>query len=263
MNLDEFFSWAEKKYFTSTPSAKEINTLLKSEGEVIENDHIALRTFNLDGITVSDFGIFFEKLGYKKKDSYQFPAKKVRATHFEKSGYPKVFISELIVEEFSTNCQSIIKKIVSEIPRGFAIQNLFLKARPWSLSIEDYKTLALESEYASWLSAWGFEPNHFTILVNKLEKFGNLEKLNEFLKGKGFVLNSFGGEIKGSAEVFLEQSSIMADKSVVEFSDGKLEVPSCYYEFAFRHNKNDGSRFEGFVSTSADKIFESTNELGK
>ncbi|MBK26762.1 MAG: succinyldiaminopimelate aminotransferase [Halobacteriovorax sp.] len=263
MNVNEFFTWAEERYFSSTPSAKKIRTLLKDEGELIVNDHIALRTFNFKGINVSDFGAFFENLGYVKKDSYEFPAKKVQATHYEKIGFPKVFISELLVEKLSLKSQDIIKKVISEIPKGTKVEELFLQKRLWGITTEDYKLLAKESEYASWVYAWGFEPNHFTVLVNKLKKFDQLEKLNKFLKEKGFILNSSGGEIKGSPEVYLEQSSTMADKSVVEFNDGKLEVPSCYYEFAFRHNKEDGKRFEGFVSSSADKIFESTNELGR
>ena len=53
--------------------------------------------------------------------------------------------------------------------------------------------------------------NHFTVLVNDLTTFKNLLELNAFLKSNGFKLNSAGGEVKGSREVFLEQSSTLAD----------------------------------------------------
>jgi len=37
-------------------------------------------------------------------------------------------------------------------------------------------------------------------------------------------------------------------------------VPSCYYEFAKRYADKSGEIYQGFVTTSADKIFESTNK---
>ena len=93
----------------------------------------------------------------------------------------------------------------------------------------------------------------------KLNQLDSLEKINELLKERGFKLNSVGGEIKGSKTQLLEQSSTVADRVMVEFSDGVFLVPSCYYEFAKRYNDTTGERFEGFIAESADKIFESTN----
>ena len=61
--------------------------------------------------------------------------------------------------------------------------------------------------------------------------------------------------IKGSPKIGLEQSSIMAKKISVAFSDGIYDIPGCYYEFAFRYNG-----FDGFITSSANHIFESTNE---
>ena len=67
--------------------------------------------------------------------------------------------------------------------------------------------------------------------------------------------------IKGSPEVLLEQSSTMADKVVVNFTDGDVEIPSCFYEFARRYPMDNGQLYTGFVAASADKIFESTNSM--
>ena len=58
----------------------------------------------------------------------------------------------------------------------------------------------------------------------------------------------------------LEQSSIMADKIKVRFGTIDEIVPSCYYEFAKRYSDSTGQIYQGFVTTSADKIFESTNK---
>jgi hypothetical protein len=136
-----------------------------------------------------------------------------------------------------------------------------MMGRPWSLNHETYLKLAEESEYASWVAAYGFRPNHFTVNVNALKGFKNLDDVNEFVKSLGFKLNASGGEIKGSAEQLLEQSSTMAEETPVKFKDGTFPVPACYYEFALRYKKPDGKLYQGFVAASADKIFESTNRM--
>lgn len=102
--------------------------------------------------------------------------------------------------------------------------------------------------------------NHFTVSINALQKFTTIEAVNSLLKQHGFALNSVGGEIKGSPELKLQQSSTLADK--VEFSFGdqqKAVIPSCFYEFALRHPLADGTLFDSFIEGNADKIFESTH----
>jgi hypothetical protein len=44
-----------------------------------------------------------------------------------------------------------------------------------------------------------------------------------------------------------------------EFAEGAFGIPSCYYEFAQRFPMPDGKLFNGFVTRSANKIFESTD----
>ena len=105
----------------------------------------------------------------------------------------------------------------------------------------------------------GFCPNHFTISVNHLEGYKSLEEVNALIKKNGFKLNESGGEIKGSPDDLLEQSSIIADLCAVDFSGESHEVPSCYYEFAKRYEISEGEMYQGFIAKSADKIFESTN----
>ncbi|MEM0515849.1 DUF1338 family protein, partial [Pseudoalteromonas sp. YIC-827] len=94
---------------------------------------------------------------------------------------------------------------------------------------------------------------------NHLAQFDTIEQVNQKLKDAGFALNTSGGEIKGSPEVLLEQSSTLADDARVKFSDGEFAVPSCFYEFALRYLQPNGEIYTGFVAASADKIFESTN----
>jgi hypothetical protein len=101
--------------------------------------------------------------------------------------------------------------------------------------------------------------NHFTVLFNALTSFEDLATLNQFLVGNGFLLSHAGGTIKGTPADLLEQSSTRAEIVEVEFADTRVRIPSCYYEFARRYPRPDGTLFPGFVPASADKIFESTD----
>ena len=117
-----------------------------------------------------------------------------------------------------------------------------------------------ESDYGAWVSAFGYRPNHFTVFINSLKNFSDIKVLNDFLKENSFKLNASGGEVKGSPEVLLEQSSTLANNIEVTFEDGKLTIPACYYEFAKRYPLKNGELYQGFVAASADKIFESTSK---
>ena len=63
----------------------------------------------------------------------------------------------------------------------------------------------------------------------------------------------------GSEMCIRDRSSTVANKVEVEFTDGKKEIPSCYFEFAKRYPLDSGELYQGFIAKSADKIFESTN----
>ena len=137
--------------------------------------------------------------------------------------------------------------------------DFFYSGRPWNVSLSQHETLLGESDYGAWMAAIGYRPNHFTVSINNLKKYSDIHTLNDFLKSKGFKLNSSGGEVKGTPHVYLEQSSTLANRVEVEFTDGKKEIPSCYFEFAKRYPLDSGELYQGFITKSADKIFESTN----
>ena len=147
---------------------------------------------------------------------------------------PRVFISELKVGEFPRCwCREDQIPASSQIPSDLPRRPDFpIAGSPWQVSFADYETLRAHSEYAAWMAAWGFRANHFTVLVNALKSFSSLGELNEFLKKNGFKLNASSSEIKGSPQVYLEQSSTLADEAEVRFLDGSYRVPACYYEFA-------------------------------
>lgn len=259
----ELFNRLWDNYIEVTPSAKKVHELLgSSQGDDVINDHIALRTFNLEKVGIEKLAQHFKALGYKECGEYNFEAKKLYAKHYEHEDttLPKVFISELLVEEFSAELQAAVKEIVDQIDEDLIAKPEFLySGANWSISHDLYERLLAESEYAAWMAAYGYRANHFTVSINHLENFETIVDVNQALKDANFILNSVGGEVKGSPEVLLEQSSTMADSHEVQFSDKAVKIPSCFYEFAIRYNKADGNLYTGFVAASADKIFESTN----
>ncbi|MDN3653687.1 DUF1338 domain-containing protein [Thalassotalea ponticola] len=259
--VKQLFANIWQQYLEVTPSAKQVHQLLGNGHDII-NDHVAYRTFNLDKVNLDKLAQHLLKLGYRECGEYHFEAKKLYAKHFEHADdtLPKVFISELLVEQLSAQAQQIIKRIVDDIDADAMNDASILYAgRSWDISFKEYQQLASESEYAAWLAAWGFRANHFTVSINHLANYENIEQVNQAIKDGGFELNSSGGEIKGDASVMLEQSSTMADKADVAFTDVTTSIPSCFYEFAKRYPMNDGKLYTGFVAASADKIFESTN----
>ena len=262
-NIDTLFANLWQDYLSITPSAEKVHELLASKhSDDIINDHVAFRTFNIEKINLDKLAAHFLALGYEEKGQYDFEQKKLKAKHFEHADTtkPKVFISELLVEAFSDDVQGIIHKMVDNIADDASQHAEFLySGTHWQVSSEEYEILLNESEYAAWMSAWGFRANHFTVSVNHMEHFQVLADVNSKLKEAGFTLNTSGGEIKGGEDVHLAQSSTMADKVEVQFSDIKKVIPSCFYEFAQRFNMPNGDLYQGFVAASADKIFESTN----
>ncbi|MEW7278100.1 DUF1338 domain-containing protein [Aquimarina sp. 2201CG1-2-11] len=264
MNLTYFFEELWKQYSAKTPSAEKVKSLLEAEGNKVFNDHIAIRTFNDPRVGIDVLARPFIKMGYEAKGEYHFKTKKLYAKHFEHTtdtDAPKIFISELLLEELSNELQEIIGSILDQTDTDTLSQNdLLLQGRIWNTpSYTTYKRLLKESEYAAWLYVNGFCSNHFTVDVNKLKTFSTLNEVNTFLKEQGFVMNTSGGEIKGSPEQLLEQSSILADVVKVKFEESTEEITSCYYEFSYRYLNDNQRIFTGFIAGSADKIFESTD----
>jgi hypothetical protein len=264
MTTKELFSRLWEQYCNQTPSAEKIKKLFESKGENIHTDHIAFRTTDHPKVNIEHLAKPFLELGYEPVDEYYFSKKKLYAKHFEHStlkNFPKIFISQLITSEFSENLQNTLVECIDAITEENSSEDpLVLKSRLWGTpSLKTYQDLLKESEYAAWLYVNGYCPNHFTIDVNQLQHFSSLLEVNSFLKENGFQLNTSGGEIKGSAEEYLEQSSTLADKIQIQFEEKVESVASCYYEFAYRYKKPNGELFSGFVTNSANKIFESTD----
>jgi hypothetical protein len=251
-----------RDYTALTPQAARIHALFAARGETIVNDHVALRTYARPGIDLAALARPFLARGWEPRDDYRFADKHLRARYYlhPDARLPKVFISELIVEELSREAAAVIDALVAQLPAGFGDRDdLPYAGRPWPIAHTTYTALLAESEYAAWVAAFGFRVNHFTVDVGRLRTLDGLDAVNALVSGAGFELNREGGLVKGSPADRLEQSSTRADAVDVTFADGVFRVPSCYYEFAKRYPLPSGELFQGFVPASADKLFHSTD----
>ena len=264
MTLDTIFDRLWVDYIMQNPSAGKIHDLFINEGESVVNDHIAFRTLDFPEIDIDVLARLFVSKGYVAKGEYNFKEKHLFAKHFELDGVdlaPRIFISQLILSECSPFLQRTLREIFekTKLRKSNPEKLIFSGTIFTPLSYDVFKKLSEESEYAAWFYVFGFRANHFTVSINALKKYNDIHRVNDLLTKNGFVLNTSGGEIKGTPADLLQQSSTLADSVNVKFIEGSFEVPCCYYEFAQRFPDSEGHLYNGFVAKSADRIFESTN----
>lgn len=261
VTLGELFERLWERYVAITPQAERIHSLLRGRGERFQNDHVALRTFEGE-LGMDCLAAPFVEHGYVCTGGYRFDGKRLRARSYSHpSGrWPRVFISELVTAAFNDVVPDAVAHCVQQA-RGKHPLDMLLGEPPWApVPYPVYQRVLAESEYAAWTMAFGICANHFTVHFNDLRTFADLADLNAFLIGEGFELNGEGDFIQGSPEDGLEQSSTRADTISWTFSGDEVHpIRSCYYEFAKRHTDSFGQLFDGFVTNSANRIFESTN----
>jgi len=290
--LDIVLNGLLDRYKAHVPDVDAILRAMVAEGMIgrpadVENDHIAFRTLGVPHLGIASLERVFRHCGYTPRDWFDFPAKKVTARwyHPPEERHPRIFISQLRVDELSPEAQAIIHRSTDRIladpvdaidlDDGHAVVR-FLHEPLWPAPTwAEYERLRNESEFAAWVFYNRYYLNHFTVSVHGLpEPHDRLERFNAFLEGRGFTLNDAGGTIKTSADGKLLQSSTVAAMVDASLSDGRggidiHRIPGSYVEFAERRvldpfiglprdQVRREHRREGFEAASADKIFEST-----
>lgn len=286
--LDIFLNILFERYSTQVPAVKKItnalisNAVIDGQDEIV-NDHIAFRTLGLPHLGITSFEKIFLHHGYQKRDNYYFEGKKLNAYWYAPPSpeYPRIFMSELMVEKLSDQAQALIEKYTMHInadpvdaldlDNGEQIGEFFHKPL-WKLPAKaDYQALLEESEYAAWVIYNRYYLNHYTISVQDLKSgYNKLEDFNIFVESLGLKLNTEGGKIKVSPDGLLRQSSTVAEMQEAVFANGeKMEIAGSYVEFSERLVLPEYAdlplaeiraihRREGFETGNADKIFEST-----
>uniref|UniRef100_A0A804KQZ8 2-oxoadipate dioxygenase/decarboxylase n=1 Tax=Musa acuminata subsp. malaccensis TaxID=214687 RepID=A0A804KQZ8_MUSAM len=249
--LRTMISGMEKVYLSRNPTAKAILELVrKDDGDHICYDHFAFRTFGVDGYGIDSMAKIFLYFGYKPREELRFPAKKLKALWFAPpdTGYsengtgvhgplPRIFISELLVDQLSYQSQEVIRKYIKGHGYEHAALASTLGCLTWEKpSYSDYQLLSRESEYAAWTLVNGYALNHVTISTHRLKShIRKIDSFNQYIEANGFKLNSEGGILKVSPDSLLLQSSTVADTISFDFADGVTESAPCsYIEFAER-----------------------------
>jgi len=277
-----------RRYRERVPDVGAILDTMIREGLIgsadeIENDHIAFRSLGVPHLGIASLEKIFLHLGYVRRDPYFFPAKKLNAFWYAppEERLPRIFLSELRVQELPERSRAIVEKYTGTVKadpvdtldlNDAAAIDTFLHSGNWAVpTLDDYRQLAEDSEYASWAIYNRYYLNHFTVSVHNLPAgYNTIADFNRFLEKHGFVLNDSGGKIKISPDGGLLQSSTVARMVQAEFAGGqRAEIPGSYVEFAerrvlpaFAHlaagEIRREHRREGFEAGNADKIFEST-----
>ncbi|MBL57670.1 MAG: DUF1338 domain-containing protein [Flavobacteriales bacterium] len=286
--LDLILYGLMKQYKERVPDvAKVTNAMVDqkviSSSDEISNDHIAFRTMGVPHLGIHSLSKVFLKYGYEKKDHFFFEGKRLDAFWYAPPDprYPRIFISELRVQDLPKSTQDIIFSYTQEVSSDPVDEldlndgnevSRFLHQPLWRLpSWDDYQALQKVSEYAAWVIYNRYYLNHYTISVHDLRKgYSTINEFNCFLESIGIVLNDSGGKIKISKDGLLQQSSTVSQLVEAKFKGGvKKMIPGSYVEFCerkvlpeFKHLSPDQikrkHRRDGFETGNADKIFEST-----
>jgi len=286
--LDIVLNGLMRRYKERVPDVGAIlNAMVKdrivSNADNIENDHIAFRTMGVPNLGIRSFEKIFLHYGYEKRDHYFFEGKKLDAWWYSppRETDPRIFVSELRVNDLSEESQRIIRSYTDEVTSDpvdtLDLDNgeevdAFLHRPLWRTpTVSDYKSLLQESEYAAWVIYNRYYLNHFTISVHNLpESYNTVAAFNDFLEKNGIRLNTSGGKIKISPDGGLLQSATVAEMIDAAFANNEhLKISGSYVEFAERkvlpqfQNLPSAEikrkhRRDGFEAANADKIFEST-----
>lgn len=251
--------------------------------ESLPNDHMALRTLCMPerGLGLQYLDRFFQQMCYLPRDEYVFTEKKLRARWYAPSSYlnrydcgaslPRIFISELCVDQLSLQSQSIFQRYIarqSAIARFLDEQELADKQKSVAEAVsavdnklydkvptlQDFVALQKETEYGAWTLLNGHRINHCTIATSLFRN--PFEKLHLFVPYARQQLNvSFVGSVNESADGKLLQISTEPAQGEFLFADQSepTTINGSFVEIIERGR-------DGFEAGNADRIFETTNQ---
>lgn len=288
-------------YSARVSYARVYQQAIAEAGGTVANDHIAFRSL---GMTVDlpqgrmNLGIDYiaqiaTALGYEVAGEYTFSDKHLYARHYrhpeqERWHLPKLFISELIVEELPPETRSQIEETVnaginlatvsfesidtecdSESDR-ISEQLRAVFARPWDPPLRSaVESVNAASQYGAWVLLHGYAVNHFTGYINQQNTsvYPDLESTARALSDRGVPMKA---AIEGSPEVGLCQTATHAVKEQVSVRDDRsgevIQIPwtYAYYElaqrFAIAAEPGQPELFDGFLGENATHLFEMTRK---
>ena len=265
-------------------------------GQAFTLDHFAIIDLPSQCSGIPHLKKIFGELGFLQKGSGYLPEKqndflwmahsaveKQKAEH----STPQTVIADFRLNELSPATRKIITKYTGAV-KGFdyagfnqlakdaqegnqiaenrlattVIQELW--SRPWGLpTTRDYLAVKEENQLLAWVLLHGRKVNHFGVSIHLNPRYQSLEGFNIDIIGSKFVkLNNFAGEIKGSKECGIEQSSTLGREELTPTADGEVMANNCFIEFVWRFPINDnpaywGDYYTGFIPKNANNVIES------
>ncbi|WP_392532608.1 DUF1338 domain-containing protein [Nostoc sp. C117] len=288
--------WQE--YSARVNHARTYQQMIIAAGGNVANDHIAFRSLRLlvdspEGqinLGIDYLGQIAEALGYVVAGEYTFAQTHLYARHYrhpqqEEFNLPKLFISELIVDELPSNIAQIISETVSSIQYELTspvtsllekeenietiakqLQQIF--TRPW---LPPQRSVVEEvnqvTQYGAWVLLHGYAVNHFTGYVNgqNTSEYPDVDTTASGLADLGVPMKA---EIEGNVACGLRQTATQAVTEMVtvldDSSGAEIQIPwtYAYYEIAQRYlvEIEPGKQvlFDAFLGTNAQQLFEMT-----
>ncbi|MDF5732717.1 MAG: DUF1338 domain-containing protein [Rhizonema sp. PD38] len=286
--------WLE--YSSRVSYARTYQKMITAAGGTIVNDHIAFRSLRMTvdapqgkvNLGIDYLGKLAEALGYEAAGEYTFAQTHLYARHYrhpqqEEFDLPKLFISELIVDELPFEIVELLHQTVaSENLLSFLaiidtfgeqtkhlvqqLQKIF--TRPWqpprySVLQEVNKV----TQYGAWVLLHGYAVNHFTGYVNR-QNTPKYPDIDTTASGLAKLDVPMKAEIEGNITCGLRQTATQAVTEVVTVLNDTINIPIqipwtyAYYEIAQRYMVNvDASQqmlFDGFLGRNAQQLFEMT-----
>ena len=131
MKITNLLNRMWKTYTSLNPHVKEVLDLIESkEKSKIINDHIALRTFNHNRVNKNKLAEFFINSGYNFVENLHFDKKRLDASYYihPDNKLPRIFISELRIQDFSSGFQSKINTIIDGVDKRYSVgKNILLR----------------------------------------------------------------------------------------------------------------------------------------
>ncbi len=284
-------------YMRRVPYARRYVELITGLGGSYVTDHLAFRTFNTttgeQPAGIRAIGHLLKPLGYRKSGAYRFERQNLSAVHYEhKEGiFPKIFVSQLEVEELPDWAGKLIHEVVDDTPylmsdRAIELMNCLVSdgslneeaaeiltmemtgyfRRPWKMpSWETMLKINDISQYAAWALLHGNSVNHFAALFNmqKTPVWPDLEATCNGLVREGIPMKK---DIEGEKGSMLRQAATMPVMESylfpgVESEAKEMEWTYAYFELTERGWSHEGEKpelFPGFVTDQASHLFNVT-----
>jgi hypothetical protein len=284
-----------QQYKARVSYAQTYEKMITTAGGTVANDHIAFRSLRLVvnspqgeiDLGINYLGQIAQALGYQVAGEYHFPETHLYARHYYhpqqiEFDLPKLFISELIVDELPDYIIQLINQTVSTIEHKFSYPILPVEGddqsitqelaktftRPWQTPLRStIETVNQVSQYGAWVLLHGYAVNHFTGYINRQKTlaYPDIDTTASGLASLGVPMKA---EIEGDVTCGLRQTATQAVKEMVTVIDDaslkEIQIPwtYAYYEIAQRYlvEVAPGKQevFAAFLGKNAQQLFEMT-----